>query len=165
MKMNIEPYVVLCKAIITLLEPLAEIVIHDLETGTVQFIEGNLSQRKIGDPSLLDYDIEKMAQEINNISYCKLNFDGRLIKSVSVPIKEQEKIKALICINYDISLFNQMQKLSTQVLNTLHVQPTTLFKNDWKERMHINLHQEINKRGWKFVQLTGKQKKELIKDL
>ena len=65
--------------------------------------------------------MEEIENELEQIIYPKLNFDGRLVKSISVPIKENEKIKALLCINCDISVFSQMQILSQIILPNLEV--------------------------------------------
>lgn len=101
--MNISTYTPLCDSMVLLLKPLLEIVIHDLSSGTIYYINGDLSKRKVGDPSLLEP--EEFEENIDKIVYLKINFDGRLIKSISVPLED----KWLICINADISIFNQMK--------------------------------------------------------
>ena len=63
---------------------------------------------------------------IEQIVYPKLNFDGRLVKSVSVILEG----KYLLCINYDVSIFNKMQELSSTLLQMSN-QPRSLFVNDW----------------------------------
>lgn len=158
--MSIAHYTPLCDSMVLLLQPLVEIVIHDLSSGTIYYINGELSKRKVGDPSLLEP--EEFEENIDKIVYPKINFDGRLIKSISVPLKG----KWLICINADISIFNQMKDLGDLLLNTQQMnQPESLFKNDWQEKLHIAIHDFLQKQGWNFDLLTNQQKKEMTKHL
>lgn len=156
--MPLSNYLPLCDAIVQLLEPLTEVVVHDLASDTICYIKGNLSQRKVGDPSLLA-DLEA---GLDQIVYPKINFDGRLVKSISIPIED----KWLICINCDVSIFNQMKGLSELFLNHRDArQPESLFKNDWQEKLHLTIHSFIQKQNWQFSELTSQQKKTLIKHL
>ena len=142
MKMNLSSYLPLCNAIVLLMKPLVEIVIHDIKSNTICYIEGELSKRKIGDLSLLE--VTETEENIDKIVYPKLSFDGRLIKSISVPLGDQW----LVCINCDISVFNQMQILSQQFLK-VSPQPTpqSLFKNDWQEKLHIAVHSFLQEKN------------------
>lgn len=153
-------YVPLCDAMVRLFRPLVEVVIHDLKTGKICYVSGKLSERKIGDQSLLDK--AALVEDLQTIVYPKLNFDGRLIKSISVPIDDL----CLICINCDVSIFNEMKKLSTQfVMPDMHEQPQSLFKNDWQERLHVAINGFINERKWLFKELNNRQKKDIIRNL
>lgn len=150
----------LSNAMVQLMHPLLEIVIHDLKSGTICYINGCLSKRIIGDPSLID--AKDIDEDINEIAYSKLSFDGRLIKSISVPIEE----KWLVCINCDISIFNQMKDLGELFVKNLQQhKPESLFKNDWQEKLHLFIHSFINEKAWNFNELSNSQKKELIKHL
>ena len=153
-------YIVLCDAIVSLLHPLVEIVIHSLATNTIVYIAGNLSKRRVGDDSLLDLpDFEK---DLGQMIYPKVNFDGRLIKSISVPLEG----KWLLCINCDVSVFSQMQNIATSFLHiSPEKQPESLFKQDWQERLHIALYTYVKQKNWSFEGLNQKQKKEIIHHL
>lgn len=160
------PYITLANSLAHLMQPLVEVVIHDLETQTIAYIVGGISKRKTGDPSLLDQEIEDWDNEVENVVYHKLSHDGRLIKSTTIPIKDQGKVVALMCINYDISLFQEMQKVSNLILNKrMDEQPKSLFKNDWQERIHIALHKVLSEKGKKVQNLTFEEKKEIIQFL
>lgn len=158
--MHLSTYVPLCDSIVLLLKPLVEVVIHDLSSGTICYINGDLSKRKVGDPSLLEPD--ELEKDIDKIVYPKINFDGRLIKSISVPVEEN----GLICINADVSIFNQMKNLGDMFL---HMQPTnqpeSLFKKDWQEKLHTTIHAFLHKQSWNFEALNQQQKKEAVKHL
>ncbi len=157
MQKKVTDYIPLCNALVLLLKPLVEVVIHDLKTGTICYIEGTLSKRKVGDPSLLNAsDIE---EHLDLIVYPKINFNGRLVKSISVLLSDE----LLLCINCDVSIFEQMQSLSKQLLTTTYrTGPESLFKNDWQERLHHSIHAFLTKNDWHFDCLTQAQKKELV---
>ena len=165
--MNLKNYIRISDAITKLLEPMLEVVIHDLKKKHICFISGNLSKRKIGDHSLLDLDLKEDDQEyyqqLEKIIYPKLNFDGRLIKSISIPLEENGKIQALMCINCDSSIFEQMRNLANVFLSASNnKQPKILFKDDWQEKLHIAINQYIKQQKWDFATLKNTQKKELI---
>ena len=158
--MDLSLYKALCNAIVLLMKPLVEVVIHDLNSGTICYIEGVLSKRQIGDPSLLEQS--GFEDDLETIVYPKLSFDGRLIKSISVPLGDQW----LVCINCDVSVFNQMQTLSQQFLEISQAAgPKSLFAKDWQEKLHIAIHAYLQEQSWHFESLTNRQKKELAKHL
>lgn len=163
--MDITPYIAFARSIIQLMHPLVEVAIHDLETKSIVFIEGSSSKRKIGDPSLIDNTSKTFKQEIDGKVYTKLGHDGKLIRSISIPIQERGNIVMLVCINYDITIFKDMEHMSNQLLGTvIHKQPEALFKNDWQERLHIFIHEELNKDGLRIETLSQKQKKNCLKN-
>lgn len=162
--MNIQAILPVCDAIVRLLSPLVEIVIHDIKQDSIAYLAGNLSKRKIGDPSMLGdlslADADKAALE--TVTYAKLNFDGRLIKSISVPYAHQW----LICINCDISVFHAMDHLAKQFLATSDSKlPEVLFKSDWQEKLHITIHSLLEINQWHFKTLTSAQKKAIVTHL
>jgi predicted transcriptional regulator YheO len=164
--MKLSDYIQICDAIVLLLKPLVEIVIHDLQSDKIIYIAGSLSKRNIGDPSLLDITVNDIGSELEQIVYSKINFDGRLIKSISIPLKENAHIKSLLCINCDVSVFTQMLNLSQILLPDIEIEkPNMLFKNDWQERLHLTIHNSINEKNWNFESLLLKQKKILAYEL
>lgn len=150
-------YIPICDAIVRLMDPLVEIVIHDISEDIITYINGKLSNRKRGDVSLLD---PEGLGSIDKIVYPKVNFDGRLIKSISVILEE----KYLLCINCDISIFNKMQELSSALLQ-MGSQPQSLFNNDWQEKLHVSIHSYLQNHHLSFNQLSQNEKKALAKHL
>lgn len=159
----LKPIIAICDAFVELLDPLVEVVIHDLTTNTIHYINGHLSKRKVGDDSLLDID----ALHQNNwekLRYNKLSFDGRLVKSISIPLEPDQ----MLCLNCDVSVFQQMQTLSQALLHhnpATATQPKPLFDNDWQEKLHQHIHQYIDQHNWIFGKLNTAQKKTIIKEL
>ena len=150
-------YIPICDAIVRLMDPLIEVVIHDINQNSIVYIHGKLSKRKVGDASLLD---PEGLGNIEQIVYPKLNFDGRLVKSVSVILEG----KYLLCINCDVSIFNKMQELSSTLLQMSN-QPHSLFVNDWQEKLHVSIHAYLQNHNLSFDQLSQNDKKALTKHL
>lgn len=150
-------YTKIANAIVLLFNPLAEVVIHDLKKNEIAYINGNLSKRSVGDPSLLD---DEKFVGIDKIVYSKMNFDGRFVRSISIPLDENY----LMCINCDVSVFSLLFSLSKQMITT-EQQPESLFKNDWQEKLHHTIHDYLSYKSWTFSTLTNGQKKEIIKHL
>lgn len=161
--MELEQYCAIGKAIVRLMDPLVEVVIHDLSTGKISFIEGSLSKRQIGDPSYLETNELENEFAFAESSYIKHSFDGRLVQSISVPIKQADKTIAVMCINYDTTPFQELTILANKLLKTpLTKKPTAFFKNDWQERIHEFIHTVLKEQNLQFHALTNKNKKEII---
>lgn len=155
--MNLKTLTPILDAVVMLMPHLIEVVVHDLNNKTIAYINGQLSKRQIGNPSLLDQ--EAFETKLEEMIYTKLNFDGRLVKSISVRIDSQ----FLICINCDISIFETMQKITQQFLSTpIEQKPISLFKSDWQEALHKEIHNFLNEKKWIFNNLDGAQKKDVI---
>jgi D-arginine utilization repressor len=150
-------YILICDAIVRLMNPLVEIVIHDISKNSIAYINGRLSKRKAGDASLLD---AQELKHLDQIVYPKINFDGRLVKSVSVRLGD----KYLLCINCDVSIFNKMQELSNALLQ-MGNQPQSIFINDWQEKLHVSIHGFLQNHKLSFDQLSQNDKKTLTKHL
>jgi len=166
MKAGMNQYIEISRALSQLMGPLVEVVIHDLSTHKIIFIEGSLSKRKIGDPSLLEEDIKDFADELSQTVYSKLNFDGRLIKSISIPIKEKNTVVALFCINYDITIFQELGELTNAILGkSLSKKPDVLFKNDWQDRINQFIHSFLKEHSLQFTALTSKDKQKVVQSL
>jgi len=161
--MTVNLYIPLCQALVKLMAPLVEVVIHNIESNSIVFIEGNLSPRKIGDASLLDVNV----QDVKQVVYSKLNWDGRPLRSISIPLTfNEERPKFLLCINFDVSVFVQVEALVSSVFNhSLEEQPEVLFKNDWQERLHTWVHKILKRYSWKLDSMNNKQKKYLVEEL
>ena len=155
--MMLSNYIPICDAIVQLMVPLVEVVIHDINQNSIVYINGKLSKRKVGNASLLDTEELK---HIDQIVYPKVNFDGRLVKSISVILEG----KYLLCINCDISIFNKMQELSSVFLQ-MGNQPQSLFTNDWQEKLHVSIHAYLQNHNLSFDHLSQNEKKALAKHL
>lgn len=157
--MALSNYTRMFDAMVFLMDPLIEVVIHDLAKNNITYINGKLSDRKVGDSSLLD---QRDLNNLDHIAYPKINFDGRLVKSISLKLEE----KYLLCLNCDVSIFSKMQELSSALLQkNMNDQPPSLFTNDWQEKLHASIYSYLQNYSLSFNKLKQQEKKELAKYL
>lgn len=163
MQKDLQAYTSIAEAIGLLLFPYAEVVIHDFSTKSVGFLFNNLSKRKIGDPSLLD-DMEQQSSQTDVFApYPKMNWDGRKMKAVSVVLKNSLQIPiGLLCINLDVSKWDQMQQLISEFIRPEKLQPEALFKNDWQEKINVYVTNYLQERGLALQSLTRSEKQKLL---
>lgn len=159
--MNFKEQIVIAKALVKLFEPLAEVVIHDLKTNTIAHIEGSLSRRKPGEASMLARN--EIEHDVLEVVYPKLNWDGRLIKSISIPFPQGSEPVGLMCINCDVSIFQNMKNFADSILiDTTLGQPASLFKNDWQERIHLFIHSILDEQNKNLSTLSLQDKKDIV---
>ena len=166
MPSELEPYKPIAEAVSLLLFPHAEVVIHDFKTKCVGAIFNNLSKRKIGDESLLD-EMEKLSdsQEVFP-PYFKINWDGRKMKSVSAVLRNRSgKPIGLLCINLDISKWEQMHELLLGLIESKVQQPDFLFKNDWREKINVYVTTYLKNHGLCLESLDRAEKQRLLLEL
>lgn len=159
-------YKPIAEAIGLLLSPHAEIVIHDFKTGCVGYIFNNLSKRKIGDESLLD-EMEHLSTSPDIfLPYFKINWDGRKMKAVSIVLKNKaEKPVGLLCINLDISKWEQMHQFILDFIGSKIEKPDFLFKDDWREKINIYVSTYLKQNGLCLKSLDRVEKKKLLLEL
>jgi predicted transcriptional regulator YheO len=127
----------LCDALVALLDPFAEVVLHDWETQTIVHLSGKLSDRKVGDPSFID-DVDPYADDGPIFGpYRKTNPDGRQIKSISVLIKTESGAPAsLMCINIDISRFDAAQAVLSHFISVPQATQSNPLADDWLDTLN-----------------------------
>jgi predicted transcriptional regulator YheO len=151
-------------AVATLLSPNAEVIVHDIRTETVQYIANNFSKRAIGDPSNLK-EIDFVPDEQVIGPYEKLNWDGRRIKSISLVMRDaQQRPAALVCINMDLSQFDQARQLLTNLMNlpVSDDKPANLFNEDWHEHINEFITNWAAEHNSSVDRLSRDQKKALV---
>jgi predicted transcriptional regulator YheO len=154
------------EAISLLLFPHAEVVIHDLKTGCIGAIFNNFSKRAVGDNSLLD-EVKQLsdAQEVFP-PYFKTNWDGRKLKSVTAVLRNQRgKAIGLLCINLDISKWEEMHHFILDLIKPVIEKPDFLFKNDWKEKINIYVSSYLKLHALRLESLDKVEKKKLLQAL
>ena len=163
MPSQLDLYKPIAEAISLLLFPHAEVVIHNFKTKRIGGIFNNLSKRKIGDESLLE-EMEKLSESQDLfLPYYKTNWDGKKMKSVSTVLKnESGKPIGLLCINLDISKWEEMHHFILSIIESKIKQPDFLFKNDWKEKINAYVSNYLKKHGLSLKSLDRKEKRELL---
>lgn len=163
---GLEIYKPVAEAISLLLWPQAEVIIHDFKTGCLFAVFNNLSKRKVGDESLLD-DLEKIEQSGELLPpYFKTNWDGRRMKSVSSLLRNQKGAPiGLLCINLDISKWEQMHAFILGLIESKVEKPDLLFKNDWREKINVYVSSYLKECGLSLASLDRTEKKKLLLEL
>jgi predicted transcriptional regulator YheO len=159
----------IAEALSKLLGSNVEIVVHSLITETVVHICNPFSKREIGDPSFLsEIDFRKDKDETVIGPFERVNWDGRVIRSISAVLRDDDGIAvALACFNYDISEIMAAQNAITALIGT----PVTskgseaLFKNDWHEKMNHYIVDWCRDRNKSVEALDRKDRKMLLEAL
>jgi predicted transcriptional regulator YheO len=159
--MSIQKYIPLCQALGKLISPLIEVIIYDLDTHKIVFIEGHLSGCNVGDPLDLENHFDQMGEVLNY----QLSHNGKIMRSIRV-ILDDEANNFLMCINFDMSFLNQIQSLVSQFFDhPTQPEPRELLKNNWHERLHLAIHEILHNQGWSLSTLTNGQKKQIVENL
>jgi len=164
--MPLSAYYPLCDAIALLLQPQAEVVLHDLATETVAHIANPFSHREVGEPSLL-HEIDFRPDVALIGPYEKVNFDGRRLKSVSAVLREDGRAVGVICINLDVTHLQSAIELLTALTRVPPGagQPAVLFQEDWHERINQYVHAWTARNGVVIADLSRAQKLQLVGEL
>lgn len=164
--MPLSAYYPLCDAVALLLQPQAEVVLHDLATETVAHIANPFSHREVGEPSLL-HEIDFRPDVALIGPYEKVNFDGRRLKSVSAVLREDWRAVGVICINLDVTHLHSAIELLTALTRVPPGagQPAVLFQEDWHERINQYVHAWTARNGVVIADLSRAQKLQLVGEL
>lgn len=169
MKKELQIYIPLCEAIGKLFYPNVEVVMHDLQTKTLVYINNAFSKRRVGDAMINDIKDLSTLKEDWVGPYNKINDDGKKLKAVSIILREMQEKKpiGMICINYDIStietLFDSLKSLVS--FDDTNKQPPITFSQNWKEHTNKTIDAFLQKRDISLSALTTKEKKELVSHL
>ncbi|MBA3721946.1 MAG: PAS domain-containing protein [Parachlamydiaceae bacterium] len=165
MKNEILRYFSIAQAIEALLHPYAELVIHDLKTQKIVAIINNYSKRKVGDDSLLEKNSKAKDFPDYFEPYFITNWDGRKLKSTTATLRDSHgKPIGLLCINLDISKFEEMKNAISLLTNltTQRELPAELFNDDWREKISQFVQNYLRVEGKNLKALTKLEKKQLI---
>jgi D-arginine utilization repressor len=168
MKQFLKNAIPFAEAFSRLLYPLAEIVIHNLETDKIEAIYNPISKRKIGDNSFLDRVAFDEDQTVIG-PYHKTNWDGRPLKSMTIVLRDTDgKAKGCLCINLDISIFSQIESVMSSFCNadiSIPKSSEKLFKEDFYEKINLYVQKFCTNKQVKLEHLHRTEKQKLIRDL
>lgn len=158
------------EAIAKLLDPYAEVVIHNIKKNKIEAIFNSYSGRKAGDDSLLDDETNwHQEPEVTEV-YEKINFDGRKLKSITSVLRDPVSNCpiGLMCVNFDISEFEKLDIVIQNLMSSNLVtqeQPKALFKNDWQERINRFVQEYREREGITSPKLKIKERRKIVKKL
>jgi predicted transcriptional regulator YheO len=127
-----------CEAIVRLLLPNAEVVLHDPQADQIVAIWNPLSGRAVGDASLLSEldGLRVVAPDVYG-PYSKSLPDGRTLSSVSAVLRDgRGRAELVLCVNVDRSVFEDAARVLTGFAAPTQERPMPLFERDWTEILH-----------------------------
>lgn len=159
---HIQPF---ADAIARLLHPFAEVVLHDLETDSIQAIYNSFSRREVGDPSYLERVDFDTSQEVIG-PYAKTNWDGRSLKSISIVIRNQKgDAEGFLCINVDVSAFESAKSMLQCFLSNnaeMAEDTQSLFKDDLYEKINLYVQSYCRDKHVSLDALSKGEKREIV---
>jgi len=176
-------YKVLVSFLKEMFGPNYEIVLHDIEDSNGEIIaieNGYITGRKIGDPlttfALNTIANKKYQEEDYVLNYHAKSKSGRLLRSSTLFIKDEEKLIGLLCINFDdtkfLDLTEQLRKL-VHPDEVVYRRDTIEEKNETIEHISESisdvvsdvLDEAFGKNNIDLKAITYEQRKNLIKGL
>jgi D-arginine utilization repressor len=160
------PYFPLCESIARWLHPHAEVVLHDLKRDRVVKIWNNFSQRRPGSESLLAGEVAFQNQAQVYGPYERTNRDGRRLKCVSsVLVDAKGRRVGLLCLNLDVSRFEQLKGVLEAFTNSVQSVPQAFVSQDWREQIHAALGAFLKAHHLTLEGLSREQKTAAIEYL
>lgn len=154
------PYVPVLEAVVALLHPHVEAVVHDVARDEVLAIWNSVSGRRLGDASLLEPELlEQLAAGGVLGPYEKVDERGRRFTSVSVPVA---KGKGLLCLNFDRSVLDAAVEALTRFAAAVEPRPAVLFERDWREQVNVLVDQWCRGAQLSRERLSAAQRAELV---
>lgn len=156
----------IAKGLELLFYPNLEIIIHDITTKKIIYIGNNFSNRDIGEDSVLDdISFEKSKKIIG--PYEKINFDGKILKSISIVLEDDENPLYLMCLNFDLSFLNNITYAIDMLIGKKNYDKSAsvIFKDDWREKINFYINNNLKLKAKTIDSLSKVEKKELILDL
>ncbi len=156
------------EAVAALLQPHAEVVIHDLANGRIFHIVNAFSRRRVGDDALVDQEGEFGPEDRVLGPYEKAAPDGRRLKSVTAVLHDARQAAiGLLCINLDVSpLENLLQQVQAFIAPPGEIErPESLFRLDWRERINLFVRDHLKGQGRDLSALGRGERIELVQAL
>ncbi|MGY6126732.1 helix-turn-helix transcriptional regulator (plasmid) [Paraburkholderia strydomiana] len=168
MKQDFGTYATVAQAIAKLFQPYAEVIVHDLSTGKIAHIFNSFSKRRVGDDSMTEIDDQISLDQDVIGPYRKVNWDRREVRSITAVLRDPTgKPVGLLCINFDVSVFDGMAALAATFLKSSVIidEPVILFQRDWKEKANKVLDDFLEHRGLSVSGLSRDETIEIIGSL
>lgn len=150
-------------AISALLYPHAEVVIHDLRSDRIVALWNAFSKRRIGDPSLLEDDLDlKNVQDVYG-PYEKSNWDGGRLKSITAALTDGEgKRIGLLCINVDVSGIDAAIALLRTIATAPGARPAPFFRHDFREAINLAAADFLMERNMSMAAMGKADRVDLV---
>lgn len=143
-----------------------EVVLHDLRTGKVVGIEGDISNRAIGDESLIETESLEADVDDGDVigPYAQTNWNGEVLRSFTAVVRDADgQPSGLICVNMRTAAFSAAADLLA-AFSAIGQAPRSkaLFAQDWREAANTVIAQTLTDRGVSLVTAKRPDKVALI---
>lgn len=156
------------EAVAAVLDPHAEVVLHDLALDEIVAIYNAFSGRRVGDPSLLS-ELPPPGESRSGLlgPYEKVSTQGRRLLSVSAPVCDEEgKQRGLLCVNIDKSPVDELLRVVSGLVGpSVQPRPAALFERDWREQITLLVDAWCRERHRRRDQLSRAERLELVASL
>lgn len=157
------------EGVVALFNPFVEAAVHDLTTGKIAALYNNISKRKVGDTSPL-HELNMSVEKFPDVfePYYKTNWDGKKLKCNSITIRDEtEKPIALICFNFDTTVFRDIELNLKTLLDVKKTadNPIELFTENWQEKTDTFITAYLSQNKVLLQSLNKGQKQKLIQEL
>jgi len=154
-------YAPVVEAVVALLHPHAEVVLHDVPADRVAAIWNSWSGRKQGDRSLIAAaDLPSDGKVLG--PYEKVGTDGHRLTSVSVLVEDGA---GLLCVNLDRSPLDEAIDALTRFAAAVEPRPDALFERDWREQIALTVDSWCRDQHVSRDRLSRAQRLELVRHI
>jgi predicted transcriptional regulator YheO len=154
-------YAPVVEAVVALLHPHAEVVLHDVEPDRIAAIWNSWSGRVPGDRSLITAEDLPTDGKVLG-PYEKVGTDGHRITSVSVLV---ENGAGLLCVNLDRFPLDEAIDALSRFAAAVEPRPQALFERDWREQIALTVDAWCRDQRLARDRLSRTQRLELVRHL
>jgi len=160
-KSALQPWSPVCGAIVRLLGPYAEVVLHDRKKDRVLGIWNPLSRRKPGEPSLLS-ELDALSPSEPGVygPYEKVLAGGRKLSSVSAVLDD-----VVLCINFERTPFEEAARVLSAFAAPMAGPTEPLVERDWVEWVEQTIAAFVRERGRPVERLTRDDRIAILTEL
>jgi D-arginine utilization repressor len=156
---DLSSFTPLIEGIVALLHPHAEVVVHDVKRDRIVALWNPISNRSVGDPSLLN-ELPEHESGFGVLGpYEKIGIDGHRITSVTIEIANGA---GLLCINLDRFALDSAIETLQRFAQAITPQPAALFERDWREEIARVVDEWCRQQQVNRDRLKREQRAELV---
>lgn len=148
-----------------------EVLLHDLSNleSSTYYVVGNVTNRKVGAPlTNLGLKLLKEKNSSNVLVYRNVTKDGKILKSVTVVVKDNNKPIGFLCINFDITNLVSSKNLLSQLIEINETQNSMgneVFLNNVNEILTFLVDSVIKNATEPISMMSKEDKLRIIKEL
>jgi D-arginine utilization repressor len=152
------------EAILSLLHPYAEVVLHDLRTGRIVRLWNSFTERKAGDLSNLKEAQAAFPRDQQVLGpYDKALASQGRTKSITAAIRdENNELTGFLCINLDVTLIDNAAAMLMTFASSEMKRPEPIYRNDMKQHISYLVRDYSLKVNRPIDKLTREQRVQLV---